>query len=129
MDTPEQTVRAFIHAYHTWNDRANDRSKSVRGNATVDQEASAEYEKLVAQLCASSVVPQGISYGDDSMHDPERETIESVAVSGREATVCTKHLGLYDFVSDYEYRLVLVDKEWRIASLRYIDEDGGYECL
>lgn len=133
MHTPEQIVTAFIRAYHTWNDRANERAKPSRGTSTLDRDAvaaaNAEYDELVARFCAPSVVRQGISYGDDSMHHPDRETIESVAMSGREAAVRTRHVGLYDFVSDYEYRLVLGGGEWRIASLLYIDENGGYECL
>jgi hypothetical protein len=38
-------------------------------------------------------------------------------------------LGLYDFVSDYEYHLVREGNEWRITSLLYVDADGKYECL
>jgi hypothetical protein len=133
MNTPEQTVRAFILAYQAWNDRTNERCKPARGSRTIDQEAlaaaNAEYDELVARFCAPSVVRQAISYGDESMHHPDRDTIESVEVSGRKATVRTKHVGLYDFVSEYEYRLVPVAGEWRIVSLLYIDEDGGYECL
>lgn len=132
MDTPERTVSAFIQAYQAWNDRANDRSKPSRGSGTIDQEALAaandEYDELVVRFCAPFVVRQAISYGDESMHDLAREMIESVAVSGQEATVRTKHMGLHDFESDYEYRLVQVGEEWRIASLLYIDEDGGFEC-
>ncbi len=92
--------------------------------------AWAEYGELVSQFCAASVTPQGISFGDDPMHHPDHETIESVTLSGREATVRTRHTGLYDFVSVYEYRLVQESAEWRNASLLYIDdEDERYECL
>jgi hypothetical protein len=134
VNTPDQTVRAFIGAYHVWNSRANERSKVARGKASAEQEAmaaaSAEYGELVSQLCAASVIPQGISFGDDPMHHPDHEAIESVTISEREATVRTRHMGLYDFISVYEYRMVQEDGEWRIASLLYIDdEDGRYECL
>lgn len=84
---------------------------------------------MVARFCATSVVPQGISFGDDPMHDPDHESIESVATLGREATVRTRHVGRYGFESEYEYRLVQESGEWRIASLLYTDEDGQYECL
>jgi hypothetical protein len=133
MHTPEQTVSAFIRAYHAWNDRANESAKSSRGSGTIDAEAiaaaAAEYGELVARFCAPSVVRQAISYGDESAHHPDLEAIESVAVSGREATVRTRHVGLHDFVSEYEYRLAQMDGEWRITSLMYLDEGGGSECL
>ena len=63
------------------------------------------------------------------MHDPDTETITSESVAGEMALVRARHVGLYNFVSDYEYHLVLVAGEWRIASLFYVDEDGKYECL
>jgi hypothetical protein len=131
MHSPERTVFDFIRAYQAWNDRANERAQRSGGGSTVDREAAAnaEYDDLVARFCAPFVVRQAVSYGDDSMHHPDRETTESVAVSGTEATVRTRHLGRYDFVSEYEYRLVQVAGEWRIASLLYVDEDGSYECL
>ena len=133
MHTPEQTVSAFIRAYRTWNERTNElATPSGPGNA-IEQEAleaaSADYDRLVDQFCAPSVLPQAISYGDESMHHPDREAIESVEVAGSEATVRTRHVGLHDFASDYEYRLVQVAGEWRIASPLYIGEDGAYECL
>jgi hypothetical protein len=133
MHTPEQTVAAFIQAYQTWNDRANERARPSRRSGTIDQQASAasnaEYDELVARFCAPPVVRQGIAFGDDSRHHPDREAILSAAVSGREAVVRTRHVGRYDFVSEYEYRLAQVAGEWRIASLLYLDEEGAYECL
>src|SRR5262249_14692185 len=113
MDTPEQTVSAFVRAYHAWNERANERANLSGGNCTIELEAlaaaTAEYDDLVARFYAPAVVRQGVVYGDKSMHHPDRETVESVAVSGGEATVRTRHVGLYDFVSEYEYRLVQAD--------------------
>ena len=133
MHSPEQTVSDFIRAYHAWNERANDRAKMSRGSSAIEQEAlacaSAEYDDLVVRFCASSVVQQGISYGDESMHDPASERIESAATSDGMATVRTRQVGLHNFVSEYEYRLVREAGKWRIASLLYLDQDGGYECL
>lgn len=133
MVTPEQIVRDFIQAYADWNDRANDRARLTWGNASDEQmamvAAGAEYDELLARFCAPSVVRQGISYGDESMHHPDRETVESVVASAQEALVRTRHVGLYGFVSDYTYRLVREADEWRIASLLYTTEDGQYECL
>ena len=63
------------------------------------------------------------------MHHPKKETIESESISGATAIVETRHTGLHDFVSDYEYHLVQDAGEWRIASLLYVDENEKYECL
>jgi hypothetical protein len=41
MSTPEETVRAFILAYHEWNDRTNDRDKRTRSPGSVDLNALA----------------------------------------------------------------------------------------
>ena len=80
MNTPDQAVRAFIGACHVWNSRANERSKAARHNASAKQKsmtaAWAEYGELISRFCAASVMPQGISFGDDPMHQPDRETIE-----------------------------------------------------
>jgi hypothetical protein len=128
-----QAVRAFVAAHHAWNTGANDRAKSSRPGSAAYEAAmkltTAEYDSLISQFCASSVERQGLSFGDDPMHDPEHETIESESISGGIAIVKTRKIGLYDFMSDYEYHLVQEAGEWRIASLLYGDENGKYECL
>jgi hypothetical protein len=91
--------------------------------------ASREYRELISRFCTASVEPQGITFGDEGMHDPEREIVESVSIAGQSAIVRTKHVGLHDFVSVYEYHLVQEADEWRVASLLYVDEEGKYECL
>ena len=133
MQAPEQCVRQFIAAHSAWEVRANGRAKPVRPGSADYQSAVAqaetEYDELVSRLCASTVVRQNISFGDDPMHDPGRESVESVAELTGGAVVRTRHVGLHGFVSEYEYRLVREAGGWRIASLLYLDVDGGYECL
>jgi hypothetical protein len=63
------------------------------------------------------------------MHDPKCESVESVSETAGGAVVRTRHVGLHDFVSEYEYSLVREAGRWRIASVLYLDADGGYECL
>jgi Putative lumazine-binding len=129
MKTPQEAVLVFnIHAHHAWETAANRRRGSTDAGTALDV-ARREYRELVARFCAESVEPQPISFGDDVMHDPEREFIESVDIQGSSATVRTKHRGLYDYVSDYEYHLVQQAGGWRIASVLYVDGDGKYECL
>ena len=128
MNTPKQAVLDFINAHNSWEKVANARRGSV-GDLTALKIARTEYRELVSRFCASSVEPQGVTFGDDTMHDPEREVIESVVVTGTSAIVHTKHRGDSDFVSDYEYNLIYVANEWRITSIMYVDADGKYECL
>jgi hypothetical protein len=92
-------------------------------------QAEAEYEELVSWFCAAEVVPQNISFGDEPMHAPDRESVEVVSETVGGAVVRTRHVGLHDFVSEYDYRLVMEAGGWKIASVLYLDADGGYECL
>jgi hypothetical protein len=92
-------------------------------------QAEAEYEELVSRFCTSAVVRQNISFGDDPMHDPNRESVGAVSETADAAVVRTRHVGLLDFISEYEYRLLQEPHGWRIASVLYLDADGGYECL
>jgi hypothetical protein len=91
--------------------------------------ATDQYDDLIARFCADSVKRQGISYGDDPMHDPEKESIESVSLSGQTAIVRTRRIGRCNFVADNEYHPAQQSGEWRIASLLYVDKDEKYECL
>ena len=133
METPSQRVRAFIEAYHAWNAAANESCKSLSPGSTEYEAAMAvagrEYDELVSRFCAPSVVRQGISFGGDPMHHPNCETIESESINGQTAVVRKRHVGLYSFVSDYEYHLVQAAGQWLIGSLLYLDQDGNYECL
>jgi hypothetical protein len=125
MNTASQTVRAFISAYHAWNAAVNERSKPLSPGSTAHQvaieAAKREYDELVSRFCAPSVVRQGIAFGDDPMHHPDYETIESEWITGQTAVVRTRHIGRYNFVSDYEYHLVQAAGEWRITSLLYVE--------
>ena len=63
------------------------------------------------------------------MHHPTRESVESTSETAGGAVVRTRHVGQFEFVSEYEYHLVRESGGWRIASVLYLDADGGYECL
>lgn len=133
MGLAEHCVRSFIAAHFAWEVRANERARplplaSAEYRAAVVL-AESEYEDLVSRLCAASVVRQNISFGDDPTHDPDREFVESVSESGGGAVVRTRQVGRHDFVSEYEYHLVLEESGWRIASVLYLDQGRKYECL
>jgi hypothetical protein len=92
-------------------------------------QAEAEYDELVSRFCVAAVIRQSISFGDDPMHDPNGESVESVSEAAGGTVVRTRHVSLHGFVSEYEYRLVREAGGWKIASVLYLDADGGYECL
>lgn len=133
MNHPEATVKSFVRAYAEWNQRSMDRCNAVPPDCAAEQaaikKAEAEYDEIIKQHGSKTVVPQAIAFGDDAMHDPERESIESVEIIEETATVRARHIGMFDLVTNYEYRLVKESGEWRISSLLYVDEDGSYECL
>ena len=133
MGSAEQCVREFIAAHSEWEARANAREKPLTpGGAaffSAVAQAEAEYDELVSRLCAAAVVRQSVSYGDDPMHDPDRESIEGVSESADGAVVRTRYVGPHGFESEYEYHLVREAGGWRIASLLYLDAGHGYECL
>jgi hypothetical protein len=128
MGTPSDVVISFIDAHYAWELAANKRHKEAgRDSQQATDQASLEYDELISRFCAPTVKPQGIAFGDDPAH--QHETIESVVLDGETAVVCTKQVGLHNVVSHYEYHLVAVDGQWKIASLLYVDEDGKHECL
>lgn len=133
MNKPETTVESFIYDHAEWNRRSNDRCKALRPGSAEEQlameAAKFEYNAIIQRLGSKTVVPQPISFGDNPMHEPKRESIVSVDIDQVTATVRTRHIGMFDLVSNYEYRLIKESNEWRIASLQYVDEDGSYECL
>ena len=133
VKTPEHCVRQFIGAHSSWETRANARVNQLQPGTLEYQsavaEAEAEYVELISKLCATSVIRQNISFGDDLMHSASRESVESIVESAGDAVVRTRHVGLHGFTSEYEYRLVRLEGEWRIASLLYVDAEGAYECL
>jgi hypothetical protein len=92
-------------------------------------QAKVEYKELVSRFCAAAVVHQNISFSDDSMHDPVRESVGAVSETADGAIIRTRHVSLRGFISEYEYRLVREADGWRIVSVLYLDADGGYECL
>ena len=85
MHSPEQIVRDFIRAYSAWNERANERCREARERGEPQQvaliTAERDYRTLIAQFCAPSVVPQGIAFGSESTHHPDRESLKSADVS------------------------------------------------
>ena len=133
MDTPSKTVRTFIAAYYAWNEASNKRTGALDPSSsehrTAMEAAGIDYDGLIHKLCLSSVVRQGIAFGDRPSHHPGQEIIDSEAVSLDTAIVRTRNVGPDGFVAKYEYYLAKEAEEWRIGSLLYVDGENKYECL
>ena len=133
MMSPNEVITLFISAYHEWNVRSNDLCKKHDNGSIASQQAISlaekEYADLIKQFCTDTVSPQPISFGDDPMHSPTGETIQSISIDGDAALARTKQIGFYNTISEYEYHLKQTDDEWKIESLQFFDEDGKFECL
>jgi hypothetical protein len=127
MSKPDEVIRAFIRDFKIWNDESYEASEKDEelGMDFADQ----EYDVLINKYCKKTVSPQGVAYGSDSSHCPEREIIVTLTQYNEKAIVITKHTDEDDFVTDYEYHLELVSGDWKLISLKYVDLDSKYECL
>ena len=133
MSKPTDTVLAFIAAHYEWDRAALRRHESLSLRSPEREAASdeieAEYHELVRKFCVPTVVPQGVSYGGNPSHEPNREMVESVEVRGNSATVCTQITDQDGFKSSYEYHMQQLNGDWKIASLLVICGDEKLECL
>lgn len=118
----------FIKALHDWEVAAYQASERSDSAAAMNM-AKDTYAALVREWCVPDLTPQPVSYGSDPSHGPETEQLVSAAITGDLCRVRTQHTGSTGFVSDYEYHLRLMDGEWLIEQLYYVDEDGKYEML
>lgn len=123
---PATLVQAFIADYAAWNDEAFRRSERDE-DAAWAQDA---YAELLSRYCSPDLVPQAISFGSDSLHDPAHEAIVSVTVEAATAVVRTRHTEpSFGFASDYAYRCRWDGTRWYLERLLYLDADGAYDSL
>jgi hypothetical protein len=127
MQLAEERVLSFIHDYEQWNGAACAITK--RGSLDKFDEAEKEHEKLVSKYYHPRVKPQGISYGSNSSHSIESESVTDVeAVSDDKAIVTT--LKQEDgYTVTHKYHLEKYLNEWRLTSLLYVEGRHSYECL
>lgn len=133
MESPEAVVRAFIEAHFEWNNRCDARSNAAYSDILEYENskelASNDYQKILNRLCSRKVVPQPINYGDNPLHDPKTETIESVKIHHTTALIRTRDVKKFGSSVSFEYHLVQEQNQWRIASLLYVDSVSADECL
>lgn len=131
--SPEEIVRSYIQAYFDWNNRSD-----ARTNLVIDDKvkyglsmkmATDEYQQILNRLCVKRTVTYTTNFGDNPLHDPESETIESVDLQATTALVRTRDIRKFGPLVCYEYHLVQEEGQWRISKLLYVDEMGADDCL
>jgi hypothetical protein len=131
--SPEEIVNSYIQAYFDWNNRSDARTNLVVG----DEEkygrsmkvATDEYQQILNRLCVKSTVTYSTNFGNNPLHDPKSETIESVDIQGTTALVRTRDIRKFGPLVSYEYHLVQEDGQWRICKLLYVDDISADDCL
>jgi hypothetical protein len=133
MQSPQETVNAYIESFFEWNHRSDARSNEAYSDPIQYQRSMAvatdEYQLILDRLCIKNVNPQPVNFGDNSLHDPKSETFESVDIQGTTAIVRTRNVLNFGPRVSFEYHLVQEENQWRIASVLYVDEVSADECL
>lgn len=68
---PSKLTIEFIKDYKKWNDYAYNLSQTKNN----DENIANEYKKIISKYCQLGKIHQGISFGSDSNHCPEKEKI------------------------------------------------------
>ena len=121
-------LSSFIKALHDWEVAAHQTAENDDSPAAMSM-AIETHTALVREWCVPDFVSQPIAYGSEPKHHPETEQLVSAAHVGDLCRVRTRHVGSTGFASDYEYHLRLIDGNWLIEQLYYVDEEGKYEML
>ncbi|MFN3153012.1 DUF6882 domain-containing protein [Bremerella sp.] len=121
-DDIRTTMMGFITDMHDWEveaDKNSDDRDEIRNARAV----------LIEKWCVPNMKTQGLSYGSDPSHHPQREELVSVAANGPQCRVITKLSKSSGFNVDYEYHLRQIDGAWRIENFYYVDEDEKFPML
>lgn len=127
-----EVVDGFINALYEWEVTSNAESEAADGDEEKDEEAwqnaQRSYVSLVQTWCSSQVTAQGISFGSNPSHGPAEQFL-SASKNGDQWHVRTQHVGAFNKVSDYEYRVGLEGDQWRILNLFWVDGAELHEML
>jgi hypothetical protein len=130
MNSPTSLVLSFISDYYNWNKFAFGLSRGGKDNSRqVIELAEKKYDELLRKYCLPGFKGVAISFGSESIHEPEQEVVVSEEVIDSEAIIRTIHSGRFSFVSKYEYRLVKKSSRWYLEAVDYVDSDGKYPSL
>ncbi|NHM03746.1 hypothetical protein [Flavobacterium celericrescens] len=127
LNTPSKLTIEFIKDYKKWNDLAYGLNQNGKEYDIIEK----EYKKIISKYCLEGKIHQGISFGSDSNHCPEREKIIKEDIKTDRAIIITKFKDkVFDYLeSDYEYHYIKVNEKWFLEEIYLIDEEGKYEGL
>ena len=61
--------------------------------------------------------------------DATKEVVVTEETTEDKAIIKTKHTGLYNIISDYEYRFIKKETRWYLEAVDYVDSEGKYPSL
>lgn len=118
----------FIAAMHGWEVEAM-RVREETDFESAHRLISDAYELLLKTHCTDSGPRQGMAYGSDPSHDPERERIVGGIRQGDIWVLRTSQASEYGGETIHEYELINVDQRWLINQVFYVDDEGRWESL
>jgi len=83
---PSKLTIEFIKDYKKWNDYAYNLSQTKNNDENIEK----EYKKIISKYCQLGKIHQGISFGSDSNHCPEKEKISKEIIKTNSAIIKTK---------------------------------------
>ena len=124
---PSKLTIEFIKDYKKWNDYAYNLSQTKNNDENIEK----EYKKIISKYCQLGKIHQGISFGSDSNHCPEKEKISKEIIKTNSAIIKTKFKDPKNSFLDaeYEYHFIKIENNWFLEEVYLIDEDGKYEGL
>ena len=124
---PSKLTIEFIKDYKKWNDYAYNLSQTKNNDENIEK----EYKKIISKYCQLGKIHQGISFGSDSNHCPEKEKISKEIIKKNSAIIKTKFKDPKNSFLDaeYEYHFIKIENNWFLEEVYLIDEDGKYEGL
>lgn len=124
---PSKLTIEFIKDYKKWNDYAYNLSQTKNNDENIEK----EYKKIISKYCQLGKIHQGISFGSDSNHCPEKEKISKEIIKKNSAIIKTKFKDPKNSFLDaeYEYHFIKIENNWFLEEVYLVDEDGKYEGL
>ena len=124
---PSKLTIEFIKDYKKWNDYAYNLSQTKNNDENIEK----EYKKIISKYCQLGKIHQGISFGSDSNHCPEKEKISKEIIKKNSAIIKTKFKDPKNSFLDaeYEYHFIKIENNWFLEEVFLVDKEGKYEGL
>lgn len=124
---PSKLTIEFIKDFKKWNDYAYNLSQTKNNDENIEK----EYKKIISKYCQLGKIHQGISFGSDSNHCPEKEKISKEIIKKNSAIIKTKFKDQKNSFrdADYEYHFIKIENNWFLEEVYLVDEDRKYEGL